>query len=228
MSSLQHESEFENSRQCTITSMIKRMQQKGLPSTSSETQNEETDNERSSDSTLEMDNIVRTEFDSQKDAKACFSVTEDEYRMQDISAARSRHEMLNNVTKNGGSSVNLYRPSSELAMADFLDLGKVGRQVKDYNRLQLETVSGAKMSLKPADVPTKIFPFHSSCETFTGDADQCENFTCPICNFVQSGIDLGAFNRHIDLCLNRTTVSDILNGDRTVQSSGVTCSLRYQ
>ncbi|CAH1797487.1 unnamed protein product [Owenia fusiformis] len=41
---------------------------------------------------------------------------------------------------------------------------------------------------------------------------------CPICNTNQAGLDLDAFNGHVDACLSKATIKDILNEQKNVQS----------
>ena len=50
-------------------------------------------------------------------------------------------------------------------------------------------------------------------------------FTCPVCNIPQRGCDLAGFNSHVDSCLSKRAVRELLEADKRGQHS-VSCSKR--
>ena len=139
----------------------------------------------------------------------------------------SKQNRLNDDVRSGNVSRNESGPEEVLAKEDLFSKGKVcdlwNCPSEDVQKIFDEMSPQQNTSI--VDPNTNIDSHGASStwgdgnDSILADDSTLETLTCPVCCIPQRGCDLGGFNSHVDSCLSKGAIRELLEADKKGQHS---------
>ena len=141
----------------------------------------------------------------------------------------SKQNRLNDDVRSGNVSRNESGTEEVMAREDLLSKGKVcdlwNCPSEDVQKIFDEMSPQQNTSIVDSHTNIDSHGARSTCGTHDGndsilaDDSTLETLTCPVCCIPQRGCDLGGFNSHVDSCLSKGAIRELLEADKKGQHS---------
>ena len=141
----------------------------------------------------------------------------------------SKQNRLNDDVRSGNVSRNESGTEEVLARDDLLSEGRVCdlwncpsedvQKIFDEMLTQQNTSMVAPTTNIDSHGASSTWGTHDGNESILADNSTMETLTCPVCCIPQRGCDLGGFNSHVDSCLSKGAIRELLEADKKGQHS---------